>query len=277
LIAPAPLPVAGSLLFVPGDRADRVPKALATTANIVCIDLEDSVAPDRKAVAIQTILEALADPAVRPFAVRINSVRTRQGLADVLALASAPRPPSLVMMPKVESAGELFVVAGAFEQAGVGLLPQIETLEGLSNLPAIARAPQCAGAMLGGVDFANDIGAAFSWDGLLLARHEFIRGCAHARIAALDVPYLALDDEAGLREEASKAKALGFTGKAAIHPKQLDVMAQVFAPSAAEIEEAQAALAAFKAAKGAVVRFQGKMLEAPIVKRYERILVAAGL
>jgi citrate lyase beta subunit len=228
-------------------------------------------------VALETILQALADPAVRPFAVRINSLRTRQGLADLLALAKAPKPPSVIMMPKVESAGELLVAAGALEEPGVGLLPQIETLEGLSNLPAIARAPQCAGAMLGGVDFANDIGAAFSWEGLLLARLEFIRGCAHARIASLDVPFLALDDEAGLREEASRAKALGFTGKAAIHPKQLEVMAQVFAPSAAEIEEAQAALAAFKEARGAVVRFRGQMLEAPIVKRYERVLAAAGL
>src|SRR6266478_4548381 len=102
-----------SILFVPGSRPERFPKALASAAHLICIDLEDAVAPDGKAGARQATLAFLADAPLEKLAVRMNSVKTHYGLGDLLALAEAAACPRLVLVPKVESAAELTIVAGA--------------------------------------------------------------------------------------------------------------------------------------------------------------------
>ena len=259
-----------SLLFVPGARPDRFGKALASDADIVCIDLEDAVPAEGKDAARRAAIAAIGPRT----ALRINAVTTRAGLADLLALANAPALPPLVLMPMVESPGEIAVARGALG-ANANLVPLIETPRGLRNAVEIATAPGVAAMMFGGGDMAGELGTALAWEPLLYARHALVMACAEAGIPAIDVPWIALDDADGLAEEAHRARAIGFQAKAAIHPAQLDAIHAAFRPSTALVAEAREALAAHAAGDGGAIRFNGRMLEAPIVRRYARIVALA--
>ena len=259
-----------SVLFVPGTRPDRVAKALASDADVVCVDLEDAVPPEGKDTARNAAIAAIA-PRV---AIRINAITTRDGLADLLALAAAPALPSLVLVPKVESPGEIAVLRGAIGE-GAGIVPLIETPLGLRRAAEIAAAPGVVAMMFGGGDMAGELGTALAWEPLLYARQALLMACAEAGILAIDVPWIALDDQAGLAEEARRAHAIGFQAKAAIHPAQLDAIHAAMRPSPALIVEARDALAAHAAGGGGAIRFNGRMLEAPIIRRYARIAAMA--
>lgn len=259
-----------SLLFVPGTRPERIAKALASGADCVCIDLEDSVPAGDKAAARQAALAALGTDS--RLAVRINGLTTRAGLEDLLALAGLSARPSLVLVPMVESAAELTIAAAVLSAPAVGLVPLIETVAGLEAAAAIAAHPAVAAVMFGGADLAAQLGVALAWEPLALARARLVLACGGAGKVAIDVPWLGLDDPVGLEEECRRAKGLGFAAKAAIHPAQVATIHQVFRPSAAELAEAEAAVAAFAAGGGVAVRFNGTMLEAPVMGRFRRLL-----
>jgi (S)-citramalyl-CoA lyase len=259
-----------NLLFVPGNRPDRFAKALASGADLVCIDLEDSVPSGEKASARIAALGAISTHSDGRLALRINSIRTAAGLSDLLALADAIKP-EFLLVPMVESAAEVEIIRSILGEA-VEIVPLIETVRGLRAADAIAGSPGVAALMFGGADFAAELGVKIEWQPLLHARSEIVMACATANILAIDVPYIDLDDDAGLADECAKAKAIGFQAKAAIHPKQIGFIHAAMRPSAREIEEAMAAIAAFDAAGGAAIRFGGKMLEAPIIRRYRQIV-----
>ncbi|RYY27189.1 MAG: CoA ester lyase [Sphingomonadales bacterium] len=259
------------MLFVPGTKPERFPKALSSGADRVCIDLEDSVPADDKAAARASALAAIAAGDSR-LILRINAITTRAGLGDLLALADAVALPKLLLVPMVESAVEVSIIAAVLGERTPGIVPLIETSAGLHVAREIARAPRVAAMMFGGGDFAAELGVELAWEPLRAARGAFILACAGAGLPTIDVPFLALDDLEGLASETRAAKALGFTAKAAIHPAQVGTINAVFEPSPAEIAEAEAAQEAFTAANGAAVRFNGRMLEAPIMRRYQRIL-----
>lgn len=256
-----------SLLFVPGNRPERFAKALASGADLVVIDLEDAVGPTDKDAARGAAIAALGDPRL---GIRINGLRTGQGLADLLALSATGVP--YVMIPMVESPVEI-EIAHAILGRGVGLLPLIETVKGLTAAQAIAAAPGICGVMLGGADFAGELGVAMSWDALFAARSSTVMACAAARVPAVDAPWLDLDDLDGLAENIARVKAMGFSAKSVVHPKHVAVVHQVMRPTPGEIAEAHDAEAAYAAAGESAVRFNGKMLEAPVMARYRRILV----
>ncbi len=259
-----------SLLFVPGNRPDRFAKGLASDADIVCVDLEDAVPADDKARA-----RAAAIAAIGPrLAIRINAVTTRDGLADLLALAVAPALPPLILVPKIESPGEIAVIRGTLG-GDARLVPLIETPLGLRHATKIAAAPGVVAVMFGGGDMAGELGTALAWEPLLYARQTLLMACAETGVPAIDVPWISLDDDDGLADEARRAQALGFQAKAAIHPAQLGAIHAAMRPSAALIAEAREALAAHAAGGGGAIRFKGRMLEAPIVRRYARIAAMA--
>lgn len=256
-----------SLLFVPGARPDRFAGAAAAGADVACIDLEDAVPADGKQAA-----RAAALATDGAFALRINAVATRAGLADLLALAEADRRPSLLLVPMVESPRDLAIVTAIV--GDVPLVPLIETARGIARAGDIARAANVRAVMLGGADLAADLGVALAWEPLLGARQALVLACAGTPL--IDVPHIELDNPDGLADEAGRARVVGFAGKAAIHPKQVAAINAAFAPTPAAISEAREALAAFRAAGGAATRFKGRMLERPIVENYRRTLVAAG-
>jgi (S)-citramalyl-CoA lyase len=259
-----------NFLFVPGNRPDRYAKALASAADLVCIDLEDSVPSGEKDMARQSALSAIAAHEDGRLALRINGLRTSAGLADILALSESTLP-ELLFVPMVESATEIAILQSILGNAAA-LVPLIESVKGLRAADEIASAPGVAAVMFGGGDFAGELGVELAWEPLLHARSELVMACAAANIPAIDVPHIDMENEAGLAEECAKAKALGFRAKAAIHPKQIAAINFAMRPSLAEMEEARAAIAAFDAGGGAAIRFQGKMLEVPIIRRYRQIL-----
>lgn len=259
-----------SMLFVPGNRPERFAKALVSGADMVCIDLEDAVPAAEKASAREAAISAAAEDA--RLAIRINAVSTRAGLADLLALAESDRRPDLLFVPMVESAAEIAVARSVLADPKVEFVPLIETVAGLANAGAIAAEAGVAALMFGGGDFSAQLGVTLSWEPLLVARSKLVMAAASAGKRAIDVPFIHMDDEAGLIEECTRAKTLGFSAKAAIHPAQIAPIHSVFRPTADEIAEAEEAESAFAAANGAVVRFKGKMLEAPVMARYRQIL-----
>ena len=264
-----------TVLFVPGDRPERFDKALASGAHLVCIDLEDAVPPQRKPLAREATLAYLRGCGSDRVAVRINRVASRDGLSDILALCEARVRPQALLLPKVESVSELQIVAQALESAVVRLVPLIESVKGLAAAAAIAAAEPCAAVMFGGHDFASELGVAMEWEPMLLARATLVQACAAAGVQAIDAPSLVFQDAARLEEETRRARSLGFGGKAAIHPAQIPVIHRVFDPTDEEIAEARDAIEAFRFASGSAVQFRGRMLDKPMMRRYELILARA--
>jgi (S)-citramalyl-CoA lyase len=261
-----------SLLFVPGNRPERFAKALASGADLVCIDLEDAVGPADKDNARSAALAAIDDSRL---GIRINGLRTVQGLADLVAISKGDKKPPFIMIPMVEAAAEIEIVHAVLGPE-VPLLPLIETVRGLGEARAIAAAKGIGGVMLGGADFAGELGVALSWEPLIAARAEIVMACASARVPAIDVPWLDLDNLDGLAGEVTRMKAIGFAAKSAVHPEHIAVIHQILRPTAEQIAEAHEAEAAYAAAGQSAVRFKNTMLEAPVMARYRRILVLEG-
>ncbi|MEP2101384.1 MAG: CoA ester lyase [Parasphingorhabdus sp.] len=265
-----------NFLFVPANRAERFEKAANSGADLICIDLEDSVPADQKDSARESVLDALKTLDRSKTAVRINGLKTETGLADLLALSSSDHLPSLVFLPMVESAAEVEIAHSILGDRTDGLIPLIETVKGLRVGDALAASAGVTGMMFGGGDFSAELGTKLEWEPLLAARGAFILCCASAGVAAIDVPYIDMGNEAGLDEESRKAKAMGFHAKAAIHPKQISAIAKAMKPTDAEITEAIEAINAFDAAGGKAISHNGRMLEAPVMQRYRHIAAAAG-
>lgn len=260
-----------SLLFVPGARPERFDKARAAGADAVCIDLEDAVPPDGKDAAREAVAAYIVGAS--DVGVRINAVETAWGSADIAALASGARP-RFVMIPKAANAETIAMVHTALGAADV--IPIIETAEGLRNAWEIAAAPGVIAVLFGGVDYSADIGAELSWEPMLFARGALAAACGRARKPLLDVPYLDVDDEAGLLDSTRRVRAMGFTGRACIHPKQIGGVHAAFAPSASEVARARQVVAAFEDAAGGPALLDGKLIELPVVLHARRVLAAAG-
>ena len=269
--------LARSILFVPGHRPDRFAKALATGADAVVIDLEDAVPPGEKAAARAAVLARPAAPAGVALGVRMNPLATPEGIADLAALIAAEAP-DFLMLPKTESAEELRIVHRAFARHARAprLVALIESAEGLARAGAIAAEPGCAALGLGAVDLAAELGCQVAWEPLLAHRAALVAAAARAGgRGVVDVPFLSLDDEAGLAEETRRVAALGFTGKLAIHPRQVATIQAVLTPPPEQVAWARRVIAAFDAAAGGVCVVDGKMVDVPVQRAALRVLARA--
>lgn len=262
-----------ALLFTPGNRPERFAKAAATGADAVILDLEDAVALADKDLARSTLTGFFGEPRDN-FGLRVNNIHTPAGVSDLDALMRSGVRPAFVVLPKVESAFEVRLYSRLLD---LPLLCTVESARGLDAATEIANADPCVQALaFGGADLAVDLRAELAWEPMLWGRARVVQAAATAGIAAIDVPHVLLDDEAGLRADAQRAKAMGFSAKLAIHPKQLGPILETFTPTAAELERAAALVAAYEKAGGNVVEFQGKMVEGPIVKSAQRLLARSG-
>lgn len=268
-----------ALLFTPGTRPERFAKAEATQADGLIIDLEDAVGPGDKDSARDGVSQWLRQrgaPSRAGFLVtlRMNSVYTPAGLRDLLMvadLAKAGKAPDALLLPKVESATEVELVSRHLKHA-VPLMGLIESANGLERAFAIAGVPTLRGLAFGGVDLAADLRCAFAWEPLLAGRSRVVQAAASRGIGVLDVPFLDIQDPAGLSAECLRAKAMGFNGKLAIHPGQVEGIAAAFTPTAAEVEFAQGVLAAYEAAAGGACTYKGKMVDEPVVAAARQVL-----
>ncbi len=271
-----------SFIFMPGLKPEMFPKAVASGADIVCVDLEDAIHPGDKDEARErtlTLMAARPDAGAAETVVRVNALRTPAGLADLAAVigAGADGPPSL-MLPKVASADEVALVSDLLDDAGLAtaLHVIVESAAGLEAAPAIARAsPRVRALFFGAVDYSSDIGARNAWEPLLYARSRLVAAAMAAGLDAIDVPWLDLEDLDGMRAEAEASRALGFVGKGAIHPRQIAPLHAVFSPSADEVAHARRVVAAFEEAGTGLVVIDGKLVEKPVLRAMERVLERA--
>ena len=260
-----------SLLFVPGSRPERFEKARAGGAGLTVIDLEDAVAPGDKETARKAAFEAIAHDAAG-YALRINPLDTAFGIEDIAALLGAKTRPETILLPMVEEARDVEIVAHVLGDACPTVIPLIETPRGLRHALEIARVERVGAVMFGGGDFASELGVKLGWEPLLAARQALILACAEACKPAIDVPFIHLDDAQGLADECARAKALGFGAKAAIHPRQVATIEDAFVPSESEVNEAKEALQAYEQGGERAIRHKGRMLEAPMVKNYRAVV-----
>mgnify|MGYP001615349879 CR=1 FL=1 len=269
-----------SLLFVPGLRPDRFVKALDTGADIVCVDLEDAVARERKAEARSLTFPLFANsthPHVEQM-LRINALSSVDGLKDLQAIIESDAPPAAIMIPKIRSAEEVQILdqllIGRAEAVRYCVI--IETNQGLERASEIARAsPRIDSMIIGAVDLSADLRCAKTWEALLYARSRIVHAGAGAGIDVLDVPYLNLDDDAGLRAEAMASAGLGFSGKASIHPNQLPAIHAAFSPDEKGVARARRIIAAFEKDDTGLVVVDGELIELPVVRSMYRVLAIA--
>lgn len=270
-----------SFIFTPGLRPDMYPKALASGADIVCVELEDGIAPKDKAEAREKALalfeQPQADDGVERI-VRINSMRERFGIEDVNAILASKTPPPALMMPKVRRPDEVVILDQLLTEAGheTRLHVIIETNEGLEAAFEIAKCSDRIDAMFfGGVDMAAELRCQNNYDALLYARSRVVHASAAAGLDVIDVPYLDLDDPDGMRVEAERVRDLGFSGKGSVHPKQIAALNEVFTPSEAQITRARRIISEFEKANTGLVVIDGKLIEKPVLRDMYRIVAIA--
>ncbi len=265
-----------SLLYVPASVEAMVRKAGSRGADVVILDLEDGVAPEAKDVARQRLATWLREVSFGgcEVLVRINPPSTDWGERD-LALLDAQRPDGVVV-PKVEDPAALLRLSERWGDE-VPLFPMLETARGVLQAPAIAACRGVRGLLFGAADYRESLRAA-PLPGeleLLHARSQIVLAARSAGVEALDTPWFDLGDPGGLEESSRLVRGLGFDGKAAIHPGQVAPINQVFSPTAAEVQRAQAVEAVLSEAAGhgrGVALLDGELVEGLHLAHARRLL-----
>ena len=259
------MPPRRSYLFVPGNRPDRYEKALTTRAHAVIVDLEDAVAPAEKDRARASLVGWLS--AARPVLVRVNAPASEWFADDVAACASDAV--SGIVLPKAERAEDVERVVAACGRRPV--FPLVETARGMWNALAVAQAPGVRSLMFGSLDFEADLGS--TDDDLLYARSRLALA---SRVAGIEPPVdgvtQAVGDRDLLRRDCLRARRLGFGGKLCIHPSQVDIVNESFAPSAEELDWARRVVDAFATTGGNAALLDGKMIDRPVLLKAQAIL-----
>ncbi len=288
-----------SLLFTPGTRGDRVKKALERRAgDVVVADLEDAVAPEEKENARRVVRDALAiDPEPAPGendprrppalrAVRINTLESGLGLADLEAVF--PARPDLVVFPKAQRIADVVALDEAIFEAekqhgaapgSTGLVLIVESARGVLEAPRLAQAvPRVQALAFGAEDLAADAGLRRSPGNMevWMARSRVALAAAAARVVAVDQVFVDIEDNEGLQREAREGRSLGYGGKMVIHPNQSKPVHEALAPTQEELDEAKRLVAAMEeggVGAGGVLRFEGRMIDVPLVEQARRLLV----
>src|SRR3990167_8195392 len=270
-----------TMLFTPGNRPERFEKAKDAGAEGIVIDIEDAISLAEKDKTREIVINYFKHSSpIKKFsrALRINSIKTAAGLKDISGLLDNNISPDILVIPKTEYPAEIIILDTLLKTKKIPYIALIETSTGLHNAEQIALcSPQLQAICFGGADLASDLGATLSWEPMLASRSLLVRAAAMAGIALFDVPYLNLHDtdDTGILEETKRVKALGYTGKFAIHPKHIKTILDVFTPSADEVARAQRIVDAYNNAKGNVCEIDGKMIDVPVVRSAKRILAIA--
>lgn len=276
-----------SMLFIPGNNPGMLLSVDIHRADAVILDLEDAVSPAEKDAArllVRNAVQAMGKTAAR-LIVRINPWDTPEFARDIAIIT--PLKPYWIMPTKVSGPQQVADICRALAaiesdnglpQGQVGLIPLLETAQGIEEAYAIARADSRVQALqLGAEDLSSDLQAVRSKEGpeIAYARGRIVNAARAAGIEVYDTPFTDVNDEEGMRRDAQLARALGFSGKAAISPRHVDAINEAFTPTAAEILYAREVMAVIEEAqrlgKGAVA-LRGKMVDKPIVDRARRVL-----
>lgn len=279
-----------SLLFVPGNSPAMLLNAGVFGADSIIFDLEDAVAPNEKDAARILVRNAFRTLEYDQFEkiIRVNSRHSPFFTEDLQMLI--PTLPDAILLPKVEDKQDIIdteTLMEALERennlplGGIKIIPLIETALGVENAFSIARSSKRISALfLGAEDLTADLGVKRTKKGkeILYSRGRIVIAARAAGITAIDTPFTDVDDEKGLIKDAKFAKKLGFTAKATISPRHVTTINRIFSPTEEEVLYAERVMAVIKKAekegKG-VVALDGKMIDAPIVARAQRVLEIA--
>jgi citrate lyase subunit beta/citryl-CoA lyase len=286
-----------SFLFVPADGGKKLDKAMASGADALIVDLEDSIAPERKAQARKlaaAFLEETIGQASRPrLIVRVNGIAT--GLIDDDLDAVIPARPDAILLPKAEGGAAVThadakistreAIAGLGDGAVKIIALATETAQALFLAGTYrGSSTRLAGLTWGAEDLSAELGAEANRDAqgnfldpYRLARVLCLAGAANAQVPAIDTVYVDFRNDAGLRRECEEARRDGFSAKMAIHPAQVAIINDVFTPKPEAIARAKAIVAAFAAAPGAgTIGIGGVMYDRPHLARAKQLLASVG-
>ena len=279
-----------SMLFLPGNNPNMLINGNCLGADAVIFDLEDAVSPDEKDAARILVRNTMRYMDFRgcEIIVRINSIDTPYWQKDLDAIL--PYAPGLILLPKTGSAADVLAadryMTQVEEKLGmatgtVGLMPLIETALGVENAFAIASATNRVQALfLGAEDLTADLQCKRTKEGreIEYARTRLVMAARAAGVDVYDTPFTDVNDDEGIEADANLAKSLGFSGKASISPRHVDVINRVFSPTMAEIEYAYEVMEVIALAKQqgkGAISLRGKMIDAPIVMRAQRTIAMA--
>ena len=270
-----------SFIFTPGLNPEMFPKALASGADMVCIELEDGIAIKDKDEARKNTINALKNLKINndvELVVRVNCQRTKPGILDLEAFISSKLNVKALMLPKVKTPDEITFIDDLLTDCNMDtdLHVIMETNEALENIYDIAHASKRIVALyFGGVDMAAELRVPNSYENLIYARSKLVHAGASVGIDVIDVPYLDLEDMDGMKKEAELVRNLGFTGKGSIHPKQINILNEVFTPSKEEIIKAKKIIDQFNASDTGLVVIDGKLIEKPVLREMKRRILVA--
>ena len=270
-----------SFIFTPGLNPEMFPKALASGADMVCIELEDGIAIKDKDEARKNTINALKTLEVQhdvELVVRVNCQRTKPGLLDFEAFISSKLRVKALMLPKVKTPDEITFIDDLLTDCNLDtdLHVIMETNEALENIYDIAHSSKRIVALyFGGVDMAAELRVPNSYENLVYARSKLVHAGASVGVDVIDVPYLDLEDMNGMKKEAELVRNLGFTGKGSIHPKQINILNEVFTPSNDEITKAKKIIDQFNASDTGLVVIDGKLIEKPVLREMQRRIMVA--
>ena len=274
-----------SLLFVPGDRPDRMEKALGAGADALILDLEDAVAPQNKQVARHEVAHFLNQHNEARIFVRVNPLDSDENLKDLNAVL--PSHPDGIVLPKAEGGTSAAELAKRLSERGNAtaqiLAIATETPAAVFQLGTYGGTKRLIGLTWGAEDLPAAVGAATSReeDGSFTPPYELARslclfGAAAAGVMPIETVYPAFKDLEGLAAFAARARRDGFLGMMAIHPAQVPVINDAFTPSDAELAHARAVIAAFEANPGAgALSLDGRMIDRPHLIQAQRIISLA--
>ena len=270
-----------TVLFSPGDQPSLLRKAPDSGADVIVFDLEDAVAPAKKAAGREAVREVVTELDPDPeLCVRVNPVGDG-GERDVEAVFGdgAATAVDSVMLPKVGSDAAVEDLAGLLAEHGqeLPILALLETADGVLDAEGIASAGPTDAVLLGAEDLAADVGATRTREGteILHAREHTVLAASSAGVDAIDTLYTDYEDDEGLAADAAFGRDLGFDGKMAIHPGQVPIINDAFTPDEADVEWARKVLAARDEAAASdvgVFAVDGEMIDAPLIAQAEDVV-----
>ena len=275
------LKVRRSFIFTPGLKPEMFSKALDSGADMVCIELEDGIAIKDKDEARSNTINALKTIQIKndvELVVRVNCQRTKHGLLDLEALISSKIKIKAIMLPKVKTPDEISFIDDLLTDCNLDtdLHVIMETNEALENIYDIAHSSKRIVALyFGGVDMAAELRVENSWKNLVYARSKLVHAGASVGADVIDVPYLDLENMDGMKKEAELVRDLGFTGKGSIHPKQINILNEVFTPDQNEIDKAKKIIDQFNESDTGLVVIDGKLIEKPVLREMQRKILIA--
>ena len=261
-----------SPIFIPANKLDWISKAFDKGADSVILDLEDSIAKKEKVSTREALFLHLKENKYEVnLIVRVNSIDEDLGIDDIKRLNQPDLDIEAFMLPKIEDPQKISNLPE------INVIALLETPRSIKNISDIASHNKVKGLALGGADLSASMGSSMDWDSLLYARSKIILESSINDLFSIDSPFMDIENLESLELESRKARSMGFSGKAAIHPSQIEVINRSFLPSYSEVEEAKQIIKAFNNSSSAVISFEGKMIDQPIIVSMEKRLRLVGI